>query len=179
VGGDCGSSLPIHEQAAQWPKLRVFRHRRHRRQFWCVLVHRSKQVYPPLYTVLVPRYVLYICIACITCINVPITTDARLPGLESSSNNKEDEDVMYDEMMTVLLSKVLRSHPSFVASGCNDGLWECVRDVHAVVPSSAAQEACTVAAAAPSKREEDTWINLLKWRAFTRKNRHRVQVQAP
>jgi hypothetical protein len=111
---------------------------------------------------------------------INVLTTARLPGLESSNNNKEDEDVMYDEMMTAFLLKVLRSHPSFVASGCEDGLWECVRDAHdAAAPASAVQEAgSTVNAAAASACEEDTWINLLKWRAFTRKNRHRVQVQA-
>lgn len=94
----------------------------------------------------------------------------RLPGLESSNNNKVQEDAMYDEMMTALLRivlspvcPVLDSASESDSTQLQSGLWEYVRTP---APSSAEQTASSTC-----------WANLLKWKAFTRKNRQKILAE--
>eukprot|EP00600_Ochromonadales_sp_CCMP1393_P010390 CAMPEP_0174954940 /NCGR_PEP_ID=MMETSP0004_2-20121128/709_1 /TAXON_ID=420556 /ORGANISM="Ochromonas sp., Strain CCMP1393" /LENGTH=347 /DNA_ID=CAMNT_0016202821 /DNA_START=412 /DNA_END=1455 /DNA_ORIENTATION=+ len=123
----------------------------------------------------------------------------RLPGLESSSNNKEAEDAMYDEMMSSFLRIILRQYIPADSSAAADpiekkeaprlfcgphkmcGMWCCVRSAAAGVdrygsigtssPSTSSSED-NAHTASPA-----TWMNLLKWRAFTRKLRATVVIQ--
>ncbi len=92
-----------------------------------------------------------------------LTRLARLPGLESSKNNREEEDALYDEMMTALLQRVLRP------------LWRSgdrqtdEQDHWCQVRSSDGD---------PGDRGDEAplWRNLFTWRAFTLKNRHRLTL---
>jgi len=82
----------------------------------------------------------------------------RLPGLESSKNNKEAEDVMYDDMMESLLRLVLPPVlPSLAAPCASGGEWVGVW-----------QGAEAVGA--------ETWKNTFSWRAFTRRAENRTKV---
>ena len=82
---------------------------------------------------------------------------------------------MYDEMMTSLLRIVLSPQRSCVSS-TEQGLWE-------FVPLAGAVNLAVAADALPSgeeggvKKEASSWKNLLKWRAFTRKNREKVLAE--
>jgi len=67
---------------------------------------------------------------------------------------------MYDEMMTTLLHIVLG--PEVVAQdSAKDGLWEYVTQPQG--SGIAGDPVC--------------WKNLLKWRAFTRKNREKILAE--
>lgn len=95
----------------------------------------------------------------------------RLPGLESSSNNKVHEDVMYNGMMTSLLSLVTRPLVSqtdqpqdFDVIGAREGQWVCVKG-----PASSS----TI-----NVSSNELWKNTFTWKAFTRKNRDSIVLQS-
>ena len=82
----------------------------------------------------------------------------RLPGLESSKNNKEAEDVMYDDMMESLLRLVLSPVlPSLAAPCASGGEWVGVWQGAEAVGT-------------------ETWKNTFSWRAFTRRAENRTKV---
>lgn len=104
----------------------------------------------------------------------------RLPGLEASSQNKQEEDVMYDEMMLSLLRIVLAPLRSEQGEGEgereNEGaLWDKVHDGGEASESGTAdnseeKEEVTFSTKAPC------WKNTFGWKAFTRKKHNRSLV---
>jgi len=97
--------------------------------------------------------------------------------LESSSNNKEKEDEMYDAMMAKLLDIVLNplnnvlTQPPPPPSGANKkqtSQWISVK------PGILSQEKMTFVPA----NNEDYIHNILKWKIFTKKSRKKVLVEA-
>ena len=97
----------------------------------------------------------------------------RLPGLESSNNNKDVEDCMYDEMMRLLLDIVLKplsvEADSYAPSFKNEGLdethpprWQQVRE------ASSSRDNYSI--------DTPSWKNLFSWKAFTRKLRPDMMV---
>jgi hypothetical protein len=124
----------------------------------------------------------------------------RLPGLESSSLNTADEDVMYDTMMTSLLRIVLQplqskynhSNNSNMSSDdeqqhndTNYGLWEIV---HAPSDNERILSSKGLATVHPGASDKvppildesnyngDVWKNIFSWRAFTKKRSNREQI---
>ena len=110
---------------------------------------------------------------------------------------------MYDEMMVALLRIVLRApvvvqqqmqeqteenSPSAVTTNNSSGgghvdlgLWEYVRQP---IPSSASVSVTNASAEADALQREEKesavpacWTNLLKWKAFTKKNRQRILAE--
>jgi hypothetical protein len=112
----------------------------------------------------------------------------RLPGLESSTVNKAEEDAMYDEMMLSLLkivTKPLRHVGPPIepteAVGCTNMLRESSPYVHDSPPDpiNKQQHGFWMQVHGPSPvtfGAKDLWRNLLNWRAFTLKNRLKVMV---
>lgn len=97
----------------------------------------------------------------------------RLPGLESSSNNQVQEDAMYDEMMTSLLRIVLLP-PQEGDDSARLGHWEFV------TPVGKNEQSVSISGNERVDKASSTnggWKNLLKWRAFTRKNREQVLAE--
>lgn len=93
----------------------------------------------------------------------------RLPGLESSKNNRTEEDAMYDEMMGTLLRIVLRPVlplPPGAAPDC--GMWDTVREEPLI------NEAGEIGRGDAAGQG---WRNLLKWKAFTRANREKILAE--
>lgn len=89
--------------------------------------------------------------------------DLRLPGLESSKNNKQEEDTMYDEMMKSLLCIVLNPVIGVKEQlGSFRGLWDVVR---------------TRENSESTYQGESCWTNLLKWRAFTKASREKFLAE--
>jgi hypothetical protein len=107
----------------------------------------------------------------------------RLPGLESSSGNRKEEDSMYDEMMLSLLkivtkpliscldARVAEVAPTVVDKTSTGGLqsdflkhphgyWNQVQGPFPVTFGS-----------------DKLWKNLMSWRLFTRKNRSKILVK--
>jgi hypothetical protein len=85
----------------------------------------------------------------------------RLPGLESSAQNKAVEDVFYNKMMLQVLRRVTR--PIRTSSSADCATEESADDWDEVAPpqlGDGASSAC--------------WKNLFQWKAFTRKNRGAV-----
>ena len=172
----------------------------------------------------------------------------RLPGLESSDNNKVEEDVMYNDMMRSVLRMVLKpiltaraehgvlrsaSHGRGANRGdggvggddegsrdgrdSNDnndrdclvisksfplgitkaeaGLWDvtggrgtAARDAQLCnsISNDANAQACSSGVGSSvssgdggSSTSAGTWANLMNWRAFTKKNLHRVRAHGP
>lgn len=85
----------------------------------------------------------------------------RLPGLESSNNNKEAEDIFYNTMMSELLRRVVG--PLLSHGKEQSGAWVQVR-FSSVDPA--------VLRAAPQTLVH----NLFAWKAFTRKKEHRSKI---
>jgi hypothetical protein len=101
----------------------------------------------------------------------------RLPGLESSSNNKTEEDVMYNRMMTSLLdllTKPITTAPSatindadvidFNHTGNREGQWVCVKGA-------------APATSGINLSSNELWKNTFTWKAFTRKNRNAIVLR--
>jgi hypothetical protein len=98
----------------------------------------------------------------------------RLPGLESSNNNKEEEDVFYNEMMLDLLRIVLSplaheddniSDSTYSnASTVRHGKWEEVSD----------STGSTATAASDVDVEKGSALNLIKWRCFLKKHEKNI-----
>ena len=92
----------------------------------------------------------------------------RLPGLESSANNKGVEDVFYDRMMLQALRIVLAplTHPlpgdALPPAPSDPGDWE-------YIPPPASHEPVLDPAAC--------YTNLLRWRAFTRSQRRGLVLE--
>ena len=107
----------------------------------------------------------------------------RLPGLESSSGNRKEEDSLYDEMMLSLLKIVTKPLVS-----CLDGR---VADMAPIVVDSTStgglESNCLkqphgywnqVQGPSPVNFGSDNlWKNLINWRLFTRKNRSKILVK--
>lgn len=93
----------------------------------------------------------------------------RLPGLESSTNNQEAEDMMYDRMMTDLLHlSVLQSLHSIQtrhAVGDSVGTWDCV---------AIAQPTAETVEGEVADKGQVEMMNLLRWKVFTRQRRREV-----
>ena len=99
----------------------------------------------------------------------------RLPGLESSSANREEEDSLYDDMMSSLLKIVTKPLGSYPVAGVVDnsstglesdfqkpchGFWNQVQGPVPVTFGS-----------------DNLWKNLMNWRLFTRNNRSKLVVK--
>jgi Tubulin-tyrosine ligase family len=116
----------------------------------------------------------------------------RLPGLESSKNNKVIEDVFYDTMMLELLNLVLQplegidpASGGFKAStttSCADSvekgthqvspvLWDQVKDGDR--SSTAGGGGVTLV----DRGTPATWKNTFSWKAYTRKERQNVLIK--
>ena len=83
----------------------------------------------------------------------------RLPGLESSSNNKVEEDRMYDDMMMSLLTIVTAPLTGKTLSRADYGLWDIVSSYD------------NTSSIFVNTASSDTWKNTFSWKAFTMKNR--------
>lgn len=98
--------------------------------------------------------------------------------MESSSNNKEKEDEMYDAMMTKLLEIVLNPlndvltqpppPPLSVPNEKGTSQWVLVK------PGIRSQEKMNFVPA----NNENYIHNILKWKIFTKKSRKKVLVEA-
>lgn len=86
----------------------------------------------------------------------------RLPGLESSSNNKVEEDRMYDDMMMSLLTIVTAPLAGRTLSRADYGLWDVVSNYDSTHSSPV------------NTASSETWKNTLSWKAYTVKNRDLV-----
>jgi len=113
----------------------------------------------------------------------------RLPGLESSKQNKKQEDEFYNTMMSSLLHIVL--HPVMKnwfpditfqppSSSENDS-WILISKPHDTMEPPEVKcnpnvfkftDTSDVGGLDPTVAA--TWKNTLRWKAFTRKNRHKV-----
>ena len=106
----------------------------------------------------------------------------RLPGLESSNNRmKEDEDIMYDDMMTRLLDVVLENQRTEDSE--DHAKWHVVRpastkntlDVQ-TVDGKDGDDTSTSPLGAFSGSKDIGAINILRWKMFTRHVRDKVIV---
>ena len=100
----------------------------------------------------------------------------RLPGLEASVQNKEEEDKMYDAMMLSLLRIVLqplqngeKEESDTATSGLRHvaGMWEVVHAIDAGQKDGGVSESEWLGSHAPC------WKNTFNWRAFTKKKHNR------
>ena len=113
----------------------------------------------------------------------------RLPGLESSSGNREGEDSLYDEMMISLLNIVttplaLHYDPSAREVGMSS-----------IVEDNSSTDELENSTQCQGRRKchgfwnqvqgpvksvtfgsDNLWQNLINWRLFTRKNRSKIVV---
>lgn len=100
----------------------------------------------------------------------------RLPGLEASAQNKQEEDKMYDEMMLSLLHIVLAPLKAESPAGAGEkeegGLWEVVHDGRDIANDGDEVEGA-FSAKAPC------WKNTFGWKAFTRQKKNRSLVMLP
>jgi Tubulin-tyrosine ligase family len=96
----------------------------------------------------------------------------RLPGLESSKNNKEQEDIFYNEMMDQLLNIVLK--PLFPLE-CVDEFAYSSNWAHVHKPSPTLDSHASVVPISSSN--PDCYANTLRWKMFTRKVRGNVVVE--
>lgn len=107
----------------------------------------------------------------------------RLPGLESSSGNKKEEDSLYDEMMLSLLkivtkplvscldARVAEVAPIVVDSASTGGLEsDCLKQPHGYWNQVQGPSPVTFGS-------NKLWKNLMNWRLFTRKNRSKILVK--
>ena len=78
----------------------------------------------------------------------------RLPGLESSKQNKVEEDHMYDTMMMELLADVADLGEN------SENNWKPILESEDTAVES-----------------KDTWKNLFAWKAFTRKHRDTLVIK--
>jgi hypothetical protein len=83
----------------------------------------------------------------------------RLPGLESSTNNKLAEDELYDDMMASMLRLVL-PHTLRLEESQDKGMWKQV---------SEPIDDCSAAGS-------NTFLNLFNWLAFFRKNGKKCSI---
>jgi len=90
----------------------------------------------------------------------------RLPGLESSIQNKAEEDIMYDEMMLSLLRIVLA--PLVNEQEQEQGKEQTVGGMWDTVNSSSSSSSNTVGA--------PTFKNTFSWRAYTKKKEIRRSI---
>jgi hypothetical protein len=89
----------------------------------------------------------------------------RLPGLESSTQNKDEEDAMYNAMMLELLTIVLaRFHPSTQLDASRQQHWDRVTsdELSQEPPNEAGSTVCD---------DKLLPLNMLKWKLFTRATR--------
>ena len=108
----------------------------------------------------------------------------RLPGLESSSGNRKEEDALYDEMMLSLLRIVTKSLISCLdarvaevapivvdsTSTSTGGLESnCLKQPHGYWNQVQGPSLVTFGS-------DKLWKNLMNWRLFTRKNRSKILV---
>ena len=129
--------------------------------------------------------------------------DCRLPGLESSSHNKAEEDKLYDAMLTELLHSFVISPLQYHYSSASDAttvtptthtnspftdirsLCPCTHistdgdkqhTTHwkRVTPDIGTSEAVRLKLGQQDDGRSELWRNTFNWRAFTRKNRHLV-----
>jgi hypothetical protein len=88
----------------------------------------------------------------------------RLPGLESSHNSyREQENIMYDTMMTSLLSIVLSPLVQQNEPSSNEPTINMWRQVYS------GSDACNM-------NSNVTFKNIFNWAAFVKKNRKRLHV---
>jgi len=99
-----------------------------------------------------------------------------LPGLESSNNNKIEEDKFYDEMMSSLLKIVLNSiliNGEQIRKPFKDvGFWEYVLLKY----NDSKDHDSSHDDNNNNNIKDESWKNLLKWKLFTRYNRNKVQL---
>ena len=88
-----------------------------------------------------------------------------MPGLESSNNNKQEEDQMYDEMMKELLTIVL--NPLRGGKSLNEGIggWQIACPVSEVHQRSF-----------KGPTSDTQYVNLFKWKAFTTSARSKLVI---
>ena len=126
----------------------------------------------------------------------------RLPGLESSSHNKAEEDKLYDAMLTELLHTFVISPLQYHYSGATDTTTPTSTDTDRTTSPSThisstddnKQPKSHWKRVTPDIGATDTessrlnlgqlgdggselWRNTFNWRAFTRKNRHLVCLE--
>lgn len=107
----------------------------------------------------------------------------RLPGLESSSGNRKEEDSLYDEMMLSLLKIVTKPlvscldarlaevAPSVVNNTSTGGQEsDCLKQPHGYWNQVQGPSPVTFGS-------DKLWKNLMNWRLFTRKNRSKILVK--
>jgi hypothetical protein len=94
----------------------------------------------------------------------------RLPGLESSDNNRIEEDLFYDDMMRDVLRIVLREPSSVSKVSSVEELNREHRDVIGRWEYVASPSALS------DVTSGETYKNLFSWKAFTRRNRNKVLV---
>lgn len=109
-----------------------------------------------------------------------------MPGLESSNNNKEEEDVFYNEMMRAVLRIVMRPLlvPSFGESApansnterASLSVSELNRHFADILGGWEYVKEASVSAASDCHPQAETFKNLFRWKAFTKKNRASVMV---
>lgn len=90
----------------------------------------------------------------------------RLPGLESSKNNLEEEDIMYNEMMSeqlqIILKPLIASKLSLPITEIdrlmtkNEGGWHQVK------------EASTIHSENEVNEKHGAFVNLFRWKAFVK-----------
>ena len=117
----------------------------------------------------------------------------RLPGLESSSCNKIQEDMFYDTMMMQLLKRVVVTQPldshSGVPTGGNNGdnSSTTTNDSNSDTTSDSVDgynddwiQVCSASTVNKDLfQSSKTWINTFKWKAYTKRMVIRSQVVLP
>ena len=108
----------------------------------------------------------------------------RLPGLESSNNAmKEDEDTMYDDMMTRLLDIVLENKRD--ENRENHAKWNVVRQSSSEHllggqkrdENSSDKDSMAISPPCPPTESKDIGaLNILRWKMFTRHVKNKVSV---
>jgi len=167
VGSGGIGGFRIHERANEQAPLRVLWVGFDSWHLWGLLAHRNQQVD------WVKDWFLIDIIGELWC-------GIRLPGLESSKQNKKQEDDFYNTMMSALLLIVLQpifaswSTPTLPVLPSPDS-WTLVTKPCSIDntehPAEASNKNIFEFADAEAPR---TWLNTFKWKAFTKKNRHKV-----
>jgi hypothetical protein len=104
----------------------------------------------------------------------------RLPGLESSNNNKIEEDEFYDEMMSsllkIVLNPLLNSRENFKCTLKDVGFWEYIKEKDDTSDADSHDDDDHNIQDHDDDIKDETWKNLLKWKLFTRRNRDKIQL---
>lgn len=103
----------------------------------------------------------------------------RLPGIESSNCNKEEEDAFYNKMIKEMLNRVLCSQINCRANDGSDGQFQGEEDIMVKDDWVEVRKANTVPKGQSTDQATSTWINTFKWKAYTKRNEIRSQIVLP